>query len=135
MTGAEERQYELRVNLEDFDGERRYAAYTRFSVGSDSEGYRLTMSGYSGTAGDSLSYHNNTRFSTTDNDQDISDGNCAKSFKGGWWFAACYQSFLNGRYLHGNDDEKEEGINWGHWGGVNHSLKRAQMKVRPVGTD
>ena len=135
LTGAEERQYELRVDLEDFDGERRYAAYTRFSVGSDSEGYRLSISGYSGTAGDSLSNHNGTRFSTTDNDQDIGDDNCAQFFKGGWWFSDCYESFLNGRYLHGEHDDKGGSINWGAWRGFYYSLKKAEMKVRPASTD
>ena len=42
---------ELRVDLEDFEGERRYAAYSSFSVASASDNYELIFSGYNGTAG------------------------------------------------------------------------------------
>ena len=44
----------LRVHLEDFDGDIRYAEYTTFNVADDSDNYRLFIGGYSGTAGDSM---------------------------------------------------------------------------------
>ena len=44
----------LRVDLEDYEGNRRYAEYTTFFVADESDNYRLTIDGYSGTAGDSL---------------------------------------------------------------------------------
>jgi ficolin len=37
------------------------------------------------------------QFSARDEDNDMNDsGNCADSFKGGWWFNHCYIAFLNG---------------------------------------
>ncbi len=45
------REYSLRVELEDFEGETRYALYRNFSVGTESDGFRLTVEGFSGTAG------------------------------------------------------------------------------------
>jgi hypothetical protein len=43
--------YELRVDMEDFENNIRYANFTTFSVGDSSTKYRLTISGYSGDAG------------------------------------------------------------------------------------
>ena len=44
--------YTLRVDLEDWEGNQRYAEYSSFSVGSAAFGYRLDACyGYSGNAG------------------------------------------------------------------------------------
>ena len=39
---------ELRVELEDFQGNQAYATYTNFSIGPESDNFRLRVSGYSG---------------------------------------------------------------------------------------
>jgi len=44
-------QYELRIGLEDFEGQTGYAKYTTFSIGDASSFYILSVSGYSGTIG------------------------------------------------------------------------------------
>ena len=44
----------LRVDLEDFDGDTRYAEYTTFDVADEGDKYRLLIGGYSGTAGDAM---------------------------------------------------------------------------------
>ena len=46
--------YELRVDLEDFSGEKRFAKYNTFSISDETDLYRLTANGYSGTAGMAL---------------------------------------------------------------------------------
>ena len=71
---TKEQSNTLRVDLGDFDGNTRYAQYTTFSVGSSTTEYTLTVGGYSGTAGDNLVGHNGRKFSTRDNDNDISLG-------------------------------------------------------------
>ena len=38
----------LRVDLEDFENETRYAEYTTFAVANEIDKYRLTARGYSG---------------------------------------------------------------------------------------
>ena len=47
----------LRVDLEDFDGNIRYAEYTTFKVADEAAKYLILIGGYSGTSGDSLTYH------------------------------------------------------------------------------
>ena len=44
----------LRVDLEDYDGVRKYAEYTTFSVADADDNYRPTIAGYNGTVGDSM---------------------------------------------------------------------------------
>ena len=42
---------ELRVDMEKFTGEKAYAKYSSFSVGTESQKYKLTIGGYKGNAG------------------------------------------------------------------------------------
>ena len=44
----------LRVDLEDFNGDIRYAEYMTFKVGDEIDEYRLLIGEYRGTAGDSM---------------------------------------------------------------------------------
>ena len=48
--------YELRVNLGDFEGNKRFAKYSHFRIGNEADGYRLTVSGYTGNAGKRTAY-------------------------------------------------------------------------------
>ena len=44
----------FRIDMEDYEGHRRFAEYTTFSVADESDNYRVTIDGYRGIAGDSL---------------------------------------------------------------------------------
>ena len=67
---------------------------TLFRVEGEDKDYQLLLKahsgysgyGYSGTAGDSLSYINWSKFSTRDRKNDGGSRNCGQIFKGGWWF-------------------------------------------------
>ncbi|KAG8014623.1 Cdc42-interacting protein 4-like protein, partial [Nibea albiflora] len=76
---------ELRFDMEDFVGEKASAQYSSFSVDTENSGYQLHLGSFSGgTAGDSLSSHNNMKFTTFDKDQDQWDKNCAQHYLGGF---------------------------------------------------
>ena len=76
-----------------------------------------------------MDYHNVYAFSTKDQDNDSDNRNCARSFKGAWWYRECYGSNLNGIYHHGKYTGTD-GVVWGNW--KSDSVKRAEMKIRPV---
>jgi len=95
---TQDRPRELRIDLEDFSGNKAYAHYTSFRISSESDNYAISVSGYSGTAGDALAYHNGKSFTTKDRDHDNYDGNCAERYTGAWWHDRCYHSNMNGKY-------------------------------------
>uniref|UniRef100_A0A8D1EYN6 Angiopoietin like 7 n=1 Tax=Sus scrofa TaxID=9823 RepID=A0A8D1EYN6_PIG len=73
----------LRVEMEDWEGTKRHAEYSRFALGNELNSYRLFLGNYSGSVGnDALSYHNNTAFSTKDKDNDNCLDKCAQLRKG-----------------------------------------------------
>ncbi|CAH3173844.1 unnamed protein product, partial [Porites lobata] len=122
----------LRVELEDFNRNTAYAEYSYFAIADERSKYKLSLGTYSGNAGDSLSYHKSSSFSTKDRDNDSSDSNCATSYKGAWWYGNCHYSNLNGLYHRGRHSSGADGVNWYHWKGNYYSAKRAEMKLKPV---
>lgn len=74
-----------------------FAQYSSFIVNSESTRYQLSVSGYTGNAGNALmagciseEIANGKTFSTPDSD---SSGGCAR--EGGWWFESCSCSWIN----------------------------------------
>ncbi|XP_043979638.1 fibroleukin-like, partial [Gambusia affinis] len=141
-----DRGMELRVELEDFDGVTEHAQYEHFRVASERLRYRLTVGGYSGTAGDALRFsktydHNNRAFTTPDRDNDrYPSGNCGAYYSSGWWFDACMAANLNGKYYFGKYKGVRDGIFWGTWHNISteyyptnerQSFKSVRMMTRP----
>ncbi|XP_076387694.1 uncharacterized protein LOC100874931 isoform X2 [Megachile rotundata] len=129
--------YMLRVELEDFEGNKRYAQYSHFKIYSEGEYYKLEIDGYDGNAGDSLNDpwygSNNSPFSTYNRDNDRSSLNCASMLKGGWWWKSCGRG-LNGLYLNDPQDlTARQGIVWFRWRGWDYTLRRATMMIKPKG--
>ncbi|KXJ25406.1 Ficolin-1 [Exaiptasia diaphana] len=103
----------LRVEIENTKGKSAYSEYDFFDVTSERSKYKLGLGTYSGTAGDSLSYHRNVAFSTKDRDNDKADHNCAVRHSGAWWYN-CYYSSLNGAYNY-RGTISDRGVTWYHW--------------------
>ncbi|PFX13372.1 Ficolin-1 [Stylophora pistillata] len=121
----------LRVDLEDFDGNVTYAAYTTFKVANEADKYQLLIEGYKGTAGDSMTFQRDMNFTTKDEDNDVHDQwNCAIEYKGAWWYKGCHSSNLNGLYHNGPHNSFADGVNWFDFRGYRYSLKRTEMKIK-----
>ncbi|CAC5397236.1 Fibrinogen-like protein A,Ryncolin-2,Tenascin-X,Angiopoietin-related protein 6,Ficolin-2,Ryncolin-1,Ryncolin-3,Ficolin-1,Fibroleukin [Mytilus coruscus] len=126
--------HELRIDLEDWDGSKRYADFKNFKIDGISEKYRLHISGYSGNAGDGMTEYNGYNFSTYDRDYDThSNMNCAayEAIKGAWWFHSCWSgsgASLNGKYTSG--PSSKAGIIYRYW--QSNSLKKSTMMIRKV---
>ena len=124
---------ELYVFMDTFEGESAWARYSSFSVGDAASNYMMTVSGYSGTAGDAMAFQNGMQFTKIDNDNDAdSTRNCAVVFRGGWWYKNCHNTNPYGLYLHGANSIHGEGVTWAPYKGQGYSLKTMEMKIRRV---
>lgn len=130
-----DRDMELRVDLEDWDGVKGHAVYQLFRVGSERLRYRLSVDGYSGTAGDALRFspqydHHHRAFTTPDRDNDrYPSGNCGLYYSSGWWFDACMGANLNGRYHRGHYRGVRDGIYWGTWHNISSEYYPTNERV------
>ncbi|KAL2100034.1 hypothetical protein ACEWY4_004428 [Coilia grayii] len=109
------KKYELRVDMEDFDGKKLFAKYSSFFVGSEGDGYRLS------------------KFSTLDKEQDPSGSKCAKERLGAFWYNGCHYANPNGVYRWGSDATISYiSVEWYTFKGRDYSLKSITMMIRPV---
>lgn len=127
-----ENRSELKIELEDFNNERRTATYN-FSIGAEPN-YKLNVKNYSGNAGNAMRIHDNRPFSAFDRDMDsLASDNCARERGGGWWYFSCGYSNLNGVYYKNESRvEKWRGLLWFQWKGAQKSLKRTTMMVKRI---
>ncbi|EDS33726.1 angiopoietin-1 [Culex quinquefasciatus] len=124
--------YELIVEMVGEYGEYRFARYTNFLIGNETESYALKELGqYSGTAGDGLVTHKGAVFSTYDRDRDQNaNQNCAVGLKGGWWFArSCMDRSVQSCNLNGKLAEQGGTLYWRVRRG-SESLKYVRMMIR-----
>ncbi|XP_078345245.1 microfibril-associated glycoprotein 4-like [Oculina patagonica] len=127
--------FRIRFDLEAPDGSTAYAEYTNCSMEDWSKKFKLTVGPFvGGAAGDSFSYHNNMKFTTSDKDNDKNSvDNCAQLADGGWWFNDCQKACLTGSYENGTHSQAGiVGIQWFSWKGANYSLSRVEMKAKPT---
>ncbi|XP_062593593.1 fibrinogen C domain-containing protein 1-B-like [Saccostrea cucullata] len=127
-TLTKDKNQELRIDLQRHNGNKAYAVYSTFYIGDEDNKYRLTVAGYSGTAGDSLAHHNGMKFTTKDQDNDGGVGNCAIRWHGAWWYKYCHIANLNGQYAQSTSSGYEYMV-WRKWKD-SEALKRSQMMIR-----
>ncbi|XP_062596825.1 fibrinogen C domain-containing protein 1-B-like [Saccostrea cucullata] len=127
---TKDRNQKLRIDLKSYNGEEIYAEYSTFYIGDEDNKYTLTVSGYNGTAGDSMTYHNGMKFTTKDQDNDMRSSNCAIQYHGAWWYNECYASNLNGEYAQSAVYGKQYMV-WYYWKNTFEALKKTVMMIRP----
>ncbi|XP_064205036.1 tenascin-like isoform X2 [Anguilla rostrata] len=118
----------MRVDLR-VGAELAFAQYSSFSVDTQRRYYAIRVSGYSGTAGDSMAYHDQRPFSTWDRDPNPFITRCSMSYRGGWWYKNCHEANLNGLY---DTHTNHQGVIWTSWKGKDFSIPFAEMKIRPA---
>ncbi|XP_078071412.1 angiopoietin-related protein 3-like [Mustelus asterias] len=126
----------LRIELADWKNETRYIEYT-FKIGSKDNNYTLQIGQVlTGDLSSAISDCKALPFSTSDRDNDLhTDINCAGQHSGGWWFSACGEANLNGKYLQSRISrrpDRKKGIFWKTWKGNYYSFKSTQLMVRPM---
>ena len=114
-------QWELRIDFQFENKTWSHLHYKQFKVGSSSAEYTLTIGGFTGiTPTDPFVTHplNNMKFTTIDNDNDQSGGNCAAGSTGGWWHNSCVHIYPNRQPPHVNLNSK------------GYDLLSIEMKIR-----
>ncbi|XP_053666137.1 angiopoietin-related protein 6-like [Anopheles marshallii] len=126
-------QYELAILMEGFDSTTTTVRYSSFKVAAETDNFRLTtLSGFSGTVANSMSTSVGKTFSTFDRDTDSAPTvNCARVWKGGWWFSDCGDSNLNGCYSGATPTTNPRtSMVWVGFKGASQSLKTSIMLIR-----
>ncbi|XP_018532843.1 angiopoietin-related protein 3 [Lates calcarifer] len=125
----------LHIQLEDWKQGRRLIEYRFYLDGSESN-YTIHLTHLSGDLPDLMSNHTGMMFSTKDRDNDNhQEFNCANNYTGGWWFNACGDTNLNGKYFQMRTkgrSERRRGIQWKPSRKAFYSLKLTQISVHPV---
>ena len=98
--------WELRIDFTFSNGTKSFMHYNHFRVGSQTENYRLSISGFTGiTPTDPFTAHtlNGQPFSTYDKNNHAFTKHCAvrghgSIAPGGWWYFNCFYINLNHNY-------------------------------------
>ncbi|XP_052085384.1 fibrinogen C domain-containing protein 1-B-like isoform X2 [Mytilus californianus] len=123
----QQKNYQVRFDLEDVNKTTAYAVYDGICVGSESTNYQLTITSYSGTAGDSMNDGDNNpmngmMFSTRDKDNDLKPlRSCSDSKNSGWWHAKCTNANINGVF--------KDNLNWKSW--RKDGITKTRMMIKP----
>ena len=127
------RTFKLRIIMESYHNFTKYAIYDTFSLANEVNGYRLNLGTYSGNAGDSMAFHNNSKFSTGDRDNDANPTifNHAVHYSGPWWYSDGLVSNLNGLYYNSSENPAHDGIIWSSFSG-NDSLKETTIMMKQM---
>ncbi|GBN38646.1 Techylectin-5A [Araneus ventricosus] len=131
-------QYSTRFDMRNENRTSAFAVYENFWIGNEESKYRIHLSEYSGTAGDSLSTHSGGLFYTADQ-PNLPSGKDGKTMRsGGWWLNMMPSSSFNGLNLLGTDRiDSKDGISWKTFGGYDNSLATETicLSVRKSKTD
>ncbi|KAJ8030197.1 Fibrinogen-like protein A [Holothuria leucospilota] len=130
-----QKTYELRIDLNNVNGEPYFAKYNLFRISDERTKYRLVGLGNynsnSTTTYDAMDTSRNQYFTTYDQENDAhTDFHCARLHHGGWWYYMCSQARLNSLYQ--SKSAPDITIVWANLPGGRNQLKYTEMKIRPL---
>ena len=128
------RRHNLFVLATDFSEVSQTKRFSHFTIGSKQEKYKFD---YASVLPCYSQYElfeelKTMKFTTIDQDNDLSGVNCAVSFHGGWWHNKCHKDFMNGKYHPTEACNNGEGIDWLGWKTYIKSLKSTSMMMKPM---
>ena len=131
----------LRFDLKNKNGQYGYAEYHTAKVESEAQKFQIKLGKFFGSIDDAMMHSNEMPFSSSDQDNDESQKNCADFYKGGWWHKNCFEANLNNKYPGYEETEilKDDGphadsMTWYKWGNREKpaygTITRSEMKIR-----
>ncbi|GIY22327.1 techylectin-5A [Caerostris darwini] len=114
---------EIRFDLEDTKGNRRFAIYKKFWIDDEASFYTLHIGDYSGNAGNGMRFYNGRPFVTEDQDHH----QMAQILNGAWWMFEWPFCHLNGIYIPGVHDHRS--MHWYEWH-KNKGLATTEIKIK-----
>ncbi|KAJ8023014.1 Tenascin-R [Holothuria leucospilota] len=135
-----QKMYELRIDLNNVNGEPYYAKYDLFRISDEGSKYRLVGLGEydsNSTANfDAFASSRGHSFSTRDQENDVTPyRHCATHTDSAWWFGPgegdlfCGNSVFNTRY---NSGTYYKTVRWYNLPGNLYYIKYTEMKIRPL---
>ena len=123
---------ELYVSVTALNGKTYYSKNNNFAILSKDSKYTLQVSHHStGTTGDSLEPHNNMKFSTKDEVNDVFHRNCAYVSGGyGCWYSGCYESILTHMCYDDKNHRYKPAPQWYYLFNSYTNLKNVKMMYR-----
>ncbi|XP_033763040.1 angiopoietin-related protein 2-like [Pecten maximus] len=120
--------------IEDWNGVEKFAQYDSFKVSSEADKFRMIVSGYSGTAGDCMSYHSGMQFTTKDRDNDAhGGGSCSVEYDGmGFWYRICVRCNINAKYFSDTGTENTHALIWHTFSEKFQPMKKSRLMLAPT---
>ncbi|XP_066482343.1 angiopoietin-related protein 3 [Tiliqua scincoides] len=132
---VDQADYILRIELEDWKANKRYIEYT-FVMGGPETDYAVRLSKITGNISSALPEEKVVKFSTKDRDNTEQRVSCPESDSGGWWYTACEETNLNGKYIKpsskGKFEKKKRGLYWKPQKGRPYLLKSTKLMIQPT---
>uniref|UniRef100_A0A6G5A8E9 Putative ixoderin n=1 Tax=Rhipicephalus microplus TaxID=6941 RepID=A0A6G5A8E9_RHIMP len=131
------RDMTLRIVLRNTTSDKVSIYYSKFRVSNGAKMYQLEMGNFIGPQGwDAMRHADGQKFSTYDQDNDVSTYNCAEQYRGAWWYSDCHACNPNGLNLNGYHESYGDGIEWSireHTGKLYYySYPYMEMMIRPA---
>ncbi|KAM6948237.1 angiopoietin-related protein 3-like [Aplochiton taeniatus] len=126
----------LHIVVGDWRQGSRSIQYNTFSLGGPESRYALHLGQPAGDLPDAMSRHGGTTFSTKDRDHgNLEETQCLYDHTGGWWFNACGDTNLNGRYVRARSKSRlgrKRGVYWRPQRRSSFSLRFIQISIGPA---